>query len=326
MRYSYTAFGLAVDANERLPGLTTGPAHADPDVTIHVGALPAKAPDRAATSLYYTSKEQENGTAALHVWRADDGARFRFAYADGTEFVVDRLGIEVWTRWAPESTLDDTATYLLGPVLGFLLRLRGVICLHASAVVIGGRAIALLGPPGAGKSTTAAALGRLGFSVMTDDIVALTNVVSPYVQPGYPQLRLWPESVEFLFGDADALPKLTPTWEKRALDLSRGPQRFESSARPLAAVYLLSEPDDARAGGPLQREMPVEPLGGTRGLVALLANSYAGYLLDGDMRRQELEALVQLQSRVPVRRVVAPVDRMRVPQLCNRIIGDFAAL
>jgi hypothetical protein len=61
-------------------------------------------------------------------------------------------------------------------------------------------------------------------------------------------------------------------------------------------------------------------------LLALLANTYVGYLLDSDMRRQEFDALARLQSQVHVRRVVAPTDNTRFPQLCNRIIGDYAAL
>ncbi len=35
---------------------------------------------------------------------------------------------------------------LLGLILGFVLRLRGVTCLHASAIAVRDRAIALLGP------------------------------------------------------------------------------------------------------------------------------------------------------------------------------------
>ena len=49
----------------------------------------------------------------------------------------------------------------LGPVFAFVLRLRGAVTFHASAVRIGD-AVAFLGPQGAGKSTTAAALALRG--------------------------------------------------------------------------------------------------------------------------------------------------------------------
>ena len=41
--------------------------------------------------------------------------------------------------------------------MGFVMLLRGIVCLHASAIAIDDEAIALLGPAGSGKSTTAAA-------------------------------------------------------------------------------------------------------------------------------------------------------------------------
>jgi len=64
--------------------------------------------------------------------------------------------------------------------------------LHASAVSIDGKAAIFLGPRGAGKSTTtAAAFGAEGYSVLEDDVVAIRfdeGVLT--VVPGVPQLRL----------------------------------------------------------------------------------------------------------------------------------------
>ena len=73
----------------------------------------------------------------MRVFRVRDGQYYKFCYADETEFVVDKAGTEVWAAWREPLTLEDTATYLLGPVMGFVMLLRGVVCLHASAVAIG---------------------------------------------------------------------------------------------------------------------------------------------------------------------------------------------
>jgi hypothetical protein len=242
-------------------------------------------------------------------------------YSDGTEFVVDRAGSQVWANWPDPLTLDDAATYLLGPVLGFVLRLRGVICLHASAIVVGDRAVALVGPPSAGKSTTAAAFARMGHPVLTDDIVALWESSDAlYVQPAYPQLRLWPDSVALLYGTADALPRLTPTWDKRALDLTRNGCRFQQRPLPLAAVYVLTERGGADAAP------RVEGLRGPGNLLTLLANTYVGYLLDSAMRAQEFASLARVVRSVPVRRVTPPADPAHITQLCSRILEDFEAV
>ncbi len=117
-------------------------------------------------------------------------------------------------------TIEDAATYLLGPVLGLFLRLRGVTCLHASAVAFGGQAVAFVGSEGAGKSTTAAALALRGHAILSDDVVALAEHDGAFfVHPAYPYLCLWPESVESIYGSADALPRFSANYDKRCLSL-----------------------------------------------------------------------------------------------------------
>ena len=238
-----SAFGLSLCTNRRVPGLIAHSAVSTADTRIWLDRAPlapriCDLPD----DILYVSEAHVENTPALRVWRQAGGACFRLLYSDGTEFIVDRGGSEVWATWPGSSTLEDTATYLLGPVLGFVLRLRGITCLHASAVAIGDRAIAMLGPASAGKSTVAAAFCRMGHPVLADDIVALSERDDVFqVQPAYPQLRLWPESVALLYGAADALPRLTPTWDKRALDLTRNGCRFQQQPLPLAAIYVLAE-------------------------------------------------------------------------------------
>ena len=108
-------------------------------------------------------------------------------------------GSEVWADGPENYALEDTATYLVGPVMGFVLRLRGSLPLHACSVAIGDKAIALMGPQGAGKSTAAAAFARLGYSVISEDVTALSESGGRYmVQPGYTRVNLWPESAEAL--------------------------------------------------------------------------------------------------------------------------------
>jgi hypothetical protein len=265
---------------------------------------------------WYVSAEQDGDRPALQASTLAAGRYFKLSYGDGTAFIVDRPGTEIWATWPDPLTLEDTATYLLGPVLGFVLRLRGVTCLHGSAFVVNRRAIALIGPPQAGKSTTAAAFSRMGHPIMADDIVALSerNGVL-YVAPTYPQLRLWPDSVAMLYGSADALPRLTPTWDKRGLDLTQSGYRFQRRPLPLSAVYVLGD----RSG---DGEPAVERLSGRENLMALVANTYVGYLLDAVMRREEFETLARLAASVPVRRIVPSADPSHLSKLCARILDD----
>src|ERR1700730_12146581 len=58
-------------------------------------------------------------------------------------------------HWPGNSSLENALSYLFGPIIGLLLLLRGAVCLHASAVSIGDRAIVFVGSEGAGESTSA---------------------------------------------------------------------------------------------------------------------------------------------------------------------------
>ena len=317
----YSAFGLSLRTDRSVPGLMPSPVICSADTRIWLDAMPSSPRIRALPAeVWYVSEGNGRSAPALRVWRLAGGAYFRLLYGDGTEFFVDGEGRDVWATWPDSSTLEDTATYLLGPVLGFVLRLRGITCLHASAVAIGDCAIALLGPASAGKSTAAAAFCQMGHPVLADDIVALSERDDVFqVQPAYPQLRLWPESAAFLYGSADALPRLTPTWEKRALNLTQNGRGFEPRPLRLAAIYVLAE----RSPDPEPR---IESLRGRESLLALLANTYAGYLLDARMRSQEFDSLGRLAASVHVRRVVPPADPAHIARLCQHILTDCEAL
>jgi hypothetical protein len=255
----------------------------------------------------------------LVVRQPADG-RWHLRYADGAEYVVDAAAPRVWGRWPRPMSDEDATTYLLGPVMGFLLRARGTTCLHASAVEVGGEAVVIAGPAGAGKSTTAAAFALAGHRVLCDDIAPLLPRPDGGwdVQPAFPQLRLWPDATGSLFGHADALPPLTPTWDKRRMDLAGDVGRFHDAPLRLGAVYLLADRDDAL------EEPRIEPAGGARGVLDLVANVYMGYLPGAEAHARDLRALAALARAVPVARVVPPGDPARIGGLVAAIVADRA--
>src|SRR5215217_4148981 len=318
MPYRCSIYGLGVVANSKIPGVPSSQTTSE-DVRISFGSLPAWLQAVSATQIetsYIADYKSECGEPALRVFRLLDGKYYRFCYADRTEFVVDHAGTEVWAAWSQPLTLEDTATYLLGPVMGFVMLLRGVVCLHAGAVAIGNQAIALLGPAGSGKSTTAAAFSALGYSILAEDVVTLDDRGDHFlVRPGYPCIRLWPPAVKALYGSETHLPRLTPNWDKCYLDLS---ERFHGEPLPLAAIYHLGERHhDARAPY-------VETLNRTEGLMALVANTYATKLMDKQMRGREFELLTRVVGEVPLRRVTPHADPARLTQLCDAILDDFS--
>jgi hypothetical protein len=268
-----------------------------------------------AEACYIADYKNECGKPALRVFRLLGGKYYRFDYADQTQFVVDQSGSELWAEWASPLTLEDTATYLLGPVFGFVMLLRGIVCLHASAIAIGSEAIALLGPTGSGKSTTAAAFAERGYSILAEDVVTLDDRHNQFlVRPGYPCIRLWPSAVKALYGSETHLPRLTPNWDKCYLNLT---ERFHRESLPLAAIYLFGERHHDPAA-PF-----IETIDRSERLLALVANTYATKLMDKQMRAREFELLTRVVVNVPLKRVTPNADPTRISQLCEVILDDF---
>jgi hypothetical protein len=202
-------YGLRIAANRAIPGLRPLPdLGPKADLCVHLQSrlgLPLAVSESSARFFYTSPHLGAAGQSALRVGASADGSYFGFFYGDGAHFAMDRHGRELWADWPEGYSIEDAATYLVGPVLGFVLRLRGITPLHASAIAIDNHAIALVGVPGAGKSTTAAAFAHLGFGVLSDDVVALEDAQRHFlVAPGYPRVNLWSDA-KTLFR---ALPRL----------------------------------------------------------------------------------------------------------------------
>src|SRR5262249_21147196 len=107
----------------------------------------------------------------------------RFLATGGSDLYVDP---------APESSLEDTVSFLLGPAFSALVLHRGGLVLHASAVACRGRGYLFCGRSGAGKSTLAAALSSAGCTFVNDDVcsVETDHDGRPVIWPDGRQLKL----------------------------------------------------------------------------------------------------------------------------------------
>ncbi len=314
----YALYGLVVRSDRPLDALDAAPAGRGTDVDVVLGGA---SPDAAAweqATAYYREAAGAGEPPAVVV-RRDAARGFWFRYEDGTEFVLNPEATRIVAWWGDATSLADTATYLLGPVLGFALRLRGVLALHASAVIIDGRAVALVGASGAGKSTTAAAFARAGMPVLADDVLAVRlvdGVLMAY--PSYRLLRLWDESERILFGTSGRLPLLTPTWDKRSLPLGTD-HPFHHEPAPLGDVFVLG----ARAQD--ERAPCVEWLPPREAFMRLVENTYANYLLDDRMRGEEMRMLERVLRGRRVLGLVPHTDPCRLDALVAEVRAAVAA-
>ncbi len=318
--FHYFLFGAQLQSNLPMPGLAEARVQSSPEIRIWFQEKPPvwlKRHYQSAIPRFRSRCLDEFSRPTLQVWSLD-GACFRFLYYDGTEFFVDRLGTRIWATWPSSLTLEDTLTYLLGTIMAFALSRRGVTCLHASAVEVDGFAVGLCGPGGAGKSTTAAAFAQRGFRVLSDDVLILERPGEQFVvRPSYPVLRLWPDSVQLLYGSAEALPLLTPNWEKRGLHLVEHADRFQKECLPLAAVYLLG-------GHGRQLEVPlIENARKAAGLMALVANDFVNCVLGKSGLARNFKVLCRLREQILLRRITVPAAPEKLAGIPAAIVDDF---
>jgi len=320
MSTHHYAFGLCISSNSKIPGFAPSSQRTTADVEVIFGSLPEgidRDPPPDQLALYVSPWQAPNEGPSSRVWRTADREYFRVVYGEGTDCVVDRNGKRIWIRWPEHYTLMDVVPYLQGQLLGLAQRLRGVTCLHASAIVLGDYAIAVTGPAGSGKSTTAAAFLQMGYPILADDVVPVFEDDGEFmVRPAHQRVWLRPDMVETLYGSADALPKFAPSWDKRYLDLSAAGPGWPQEPKRLAAIYVLSE----RANEP---ERPAIVNAAPRDtLLQLLCNTYVNHLLDEEMRSREFSLLARLQKAIPVRLVRPHEDGSKIQQLCRAILAD----
>jgi hypothetical protein len=179
---------------------------------------------------------------------------------------------------------------IVGRVLALALHQHDVLSLHASAVSIGGNAIALLAPKMHGKSTLATALVRGGARLMSDDTVPVTPEAIPMVRPGVHQLRLWKDSAQRLA--SERMDEATSS-RKLVLDhLDEGD--VERHPLPFAAAYvLLPAPADAEAA----RRSPLADIQGT---LALIEHAKIGPLLGRTDAGLMFEQAAAIARRLPM--------------------------
>jgi HPr Serine kinase C-terminal domain len=227
-------------------------------------------------------------------------------------FLIAPNCVVVDTPHSPET--PDWRARLLGPALGLLCYLRGILPLHASSVRIGNRAIAIAGRSGAGKSTLAAALMRRNHALVADDICAVTSHCGrPMVLPSFPALKLPPDGLKTL-GFAPSGP--AQVWLDANKFLLPAVHGFDPAAASLDTVYLL---EDASEGDD-DAIIPVHGVDAFERLSAMCYRAEIGQLLSLPSALFSMAA--QLAGQVAVRRLARRPGFARLAELARLIETD----
>jgi len=320
----YRAYGLELQTESGIPGLepACSPDSAATPIELTVGHCPEwarQALEMSAVPLY-AGQTKTDDIPTFQVEQVGNGEFFRLFYSNGTQVLADAKTQRIWGTCPPPLTLEDLCTYLLGPVMGFVLRRRGILALHASCFCLDGRAFALCGSAGCGKSTAAAAMAVRGASILCEDIAAVRERDGTfYVAPGYPRVNLWPDSAAYLFGDAHNLPQITPSWEKLFLGLDGKNTKFEKQERALEGIYIMESRTHAGNAPRIREASPQEAV------VRLIQNTYMNYLLSTEQRADEFDTLMKLAAAVRVKVLTPSYEVAKINAMCELLEDDARA-
>ena len=288
-----------------------------PDVSVRMRGSSGVPPANEGGSAWYVSPDHdERGIPLLTIRTIESGYVLR--YAEGTTFLVSRSGAEIDAWWDAPLAEVDAADYLFGGVLAFIVRLRGMVPLHASAVVVQDQAILFAGAQGTGKSSLAAAFAILGYPVLADDLVVIDDSRGGVIAyPSHPRLSLWPDSASHLFA-AQALPAHSPVYEKRRLDLLEHGYRVREDALPVGMICLLATREAS------SRPPVIRPLRPQAALMRLVSQTYGNYLLDASLRAREFDVLGRVADAVSVSELSFGSDFDRLVSDCRDLAGELA--
>ncbi|MDF2911583.1 MAG: hypothetical protein K0Q56_2464 [Sporolactobacillus laevolacticus] len=222
----YQAFGLTISSDILFPELcsVTLPEQT-PDVSIKFGDLQTVWADQATPNDHFVAN------ADYVLFKIASTALFRIQ--DGEKIVI-----------SPFKGADEGAIrlFVLGSCLGVILLQRKLFPLHGSAVAIHGKAYAFIGASGAGKSTLASELIKMGYSLLSDDVTAITlsEQSLPVVTPSYPQQKLWKETLHAMGEESS---QYVPLYDRQTKFSVPVRDCFESHPIELAGIFELRKTD-----------------------------------------------------------------------------------
>lgn len=322
MGFDYRIYGLDINSSKEI-SLLPASVNTDNDISIYWTTDKSNTPFDSLKWERFTNKGLEN-RRKLHVFTAEtsDGIYYNLNYFTDTGsllFILSPKQDEIWIVYEENEQMQNIESILVGPALGAILRLKGVVCLHSSVININGRAAAFIGRKRAGKSTMVAAFVKNGYNAVADDVAALAINENTYqVVPGYPKVRLRPQSLAAIHkGRPEDYQQVYTNRDSRYTDIM---DSFEASSLPLGAIYVLNPMSE------IGNIPQIEPLNATQKMIEVMQHSFAGYILNAELKKQEFSFIANLIKQIPIRKINFEHDLNLLDTNCVEIVKDFRLL
>ena len=311
--WTYRWCHLSIRSDFELPELPGGAGGIEWRITLEAGCPP----DRA-------------GREWFHQWAFPDGrewvafARDRGGYLlrfpELADFDVVPAARTIGCHSQPSTPLHTLRHLLLDQVLPLVAGDPNRLAVHGSAVATTRGAVAFLGDPGDGKSTLAALLARRGCELLTDDCCLLARTgVGFDVVPAYPGVRLGPDSIDEIFGDADAASVSVAhyTAKRRIADDEKRGLRYRGQCTPVSRIYVLAPARDADTAS-----VAIGRRTHRQALFDLLNCTFHLDIGDAARLREAFALAADIVQLHEVRAITVPWALSKLDEVAEAILGD----
>lgn len=275
-----------------------------PDLVFSAGT--PRLPLLEGTRIYSSPWRDEAGDSIAYLDRFPEREVLRFPGIADFHLEPGRITGDLLDKDRP----DLMELRLLGPVLSYWLERLGIPMLHAAAVRVSSGVLGFIAHSGGGKSSLASALLQAGASLLTDDLLPVEESEGTFLaRPGFPQMRMEPDSARHFLGTVEGLAAISPDDSKLHVPVGD----FCDTATPLSALYVI----ERRPGRP-----EILPLPRREAVIELVRHSFSPYLVEAvGLQPRRLDLFTRLVRQVPVSRLYCPQGLAHLPEVAEILTG-----
>ena len=292
----YSAYGLKIKSEIKFPELIEI-EECSVDVSISYGKVPKQIDNPIKVGVAFQAKQNE------FLLEVKDVATY--FVKDGKEIIVERLGGED----------NEINLFLLGSAFGAVIYQLKKIPFHGSTVVINDKAVIISGVSGVGKSTTVANITTKSIPLLSDDVTVLNekngNVIA---SPGFPQVKLWLDSLEKMDISPDNLKRIRPQLEKYKFPISN----FIEEEKVVDSIFIIQQKNTLG--------VELEEIKGSEKFKILTKNTYRKqYVPALKLEQEQFKIVALLASRVKLYIIKRPSATNTVNEVSDLIISTVKA-
>lgn len=295
--YNYWAYGLRIRSEMEFPELMLLSTNELHDIEIVFGVIPMHSHENLGDEkrgIYISNEEYKLTIAGVATYWAEKGNKILIQPQEITDMSKVRL-------------------FCLSNVFAALLNQRGIIPMHAAALLVNNQLVMICGKSGAGKSTLLAGLASHGFIIFSDDVcvpVAVSND-DVLMYSSYPMMKFWTNTIERFpyLGDPDL--QLRPDVNKYGFYFH---EKFDKTPKKPVAVFFLEKSETSH-------QVEMMEVKGYQMFQNLESNVYRGeYLSASDLRQEHFSLFSKLANQLSGFVVKRPAHIDSIDFITNLIV------